>query len=136
MNHLIAVDENRAVGALSLKLQQVDSKARQALIGLLEGIEHPLAEDALLELANLPSWQGGQLEDRIMALDALSRCGSERSVKVLRALTRGWLPLFGKERRQIRDRTVDTLRAIETRLAGEPGGSRPGRSKPVGSEET
>lgn len=119
MRTMVEIDETRAVGAMSLQLNEVAGETRLAIIGMLEGIGHPLAQDALIEVAVAPDWRGDRLEQRLAALQALGRSGSEKSVEVLRRLSRSWPLLLTAARRRVRKGAAEALCELRKRLQAE-----------------
>ncbi len=121
MKAMVELDEARAVGALSLQLQRADNETRSAIIDMLERINHPLAEDALIEVAGQPDWHGERLHQRLAAITVLGRRGTEKSLEVLKRLSHDYFLLLTRGRRLVRAKAAEALAELEAHLWAKGG---------------
>jgi HEAT repeat protein len=121
MQAMVDIDQARAVGALSLQLQRSDNETRAAIIDMLERIAHPLAEDALIEVVKAPDWQGERLHQRLAAITALGKRGTEKSLDVLQRLAHGYILLLTRGGRQVRSTAGEALEQLRARRSGKGG---------------
>jgi len=113
---LVHMDDARAVSALAEHLGGVDPDARQDILYLLGESSQPLAEEALLAVATRSHWPRGRLQDRLGALSSLGRCGTERSLAVLRQLAGSRLLGLTGGGRRVRSAAAAAAGAVEARL--------------------
>ena len=114
---LVFLDDARAISVLNDLLFTGDRPTRGVILYLLGESGHPLAEEALLDVAARRHWLGGDLEERLVALSSLARCGTARSRALLERLAESWLLGLTAGGRQVRERARQALAAVQARLA-------------------
>lgn len=115
LRNLVRIDDARAMRLLTFKLEKSDPELRSAIIKLLGESKHHMAEQALLDVANQGKLFGLRAQERQLALSALIRCATRRSLDALRILSRKPLYVLTGNGRRIRALAGEAVAAVEHR---------------------
>jgi hypothetical protein len=113
---LAQVDDVSSVRLLCEQLDSTDSSRRESVIRMLGQCRNKIAESTLLSMLSQPLWKGARMQERMVVLASLRRCGTRASREVLERLGRNWFLLLTARGRELKEMARDTLIAIETRL--------------------
>ncbi|MBU0754001.1 MAG: HEAT repeat domain-containing protein [Planctomycetes bacterium] len=109
------IDTSPAIRVIRDQMADMDVSMRSTALAMLGQSKQSLAEEILLDMADRPYWPWHNVEERLMILFELGRCGGSRSIALLEKTAHRWYLLLLPGGGRIRRRAAEALEAARTK---------------------